>query len=171
MNTLFIILFKKGFSRLFTGGTRRFSGQLLHALRAFLQRLRLLFIHLCGAGQSCQPAYQHSVSYHEGHPTRLNSLVPMPYSSVVTRAKPQDVMTSHETKLHLSTKESVYAPRDILALNMPSLRPTFDQPSGLVGVSACRNVISSPDGRLHISSMSAECVQEKRYDPVNRDPM
>jgi hypothetical protein len=88
------------------------------------------------------------------------------YAREITRRDDQS-----EAKLHLSTKESVYAPRDILALNMPSLRPIFDQPSGLAGVSTCRNAISSPDGRLHISSMSAECVQEKRYDPVNRDPM
>jgi hypothetical protein len=174
MNTLPFILFMKSFSRLFSRGTLlvHSSGQLLHALRAFLRSTRLLFSRLCSAGQSCQPAYQRSDSYHERCTANLHPLDPLSHSSVVTHVNSQDVMASPETKVHFSINESVYTPPDTLAPNTPSLRPTFHQSSGpALGISAHWNVISSPDGRLRIIPMSAEGVQGQRYDSGNRDPM
>lgn len=117
--------------------------QLLHALRAFMKSL---FSRLSSAEQP------------------LHSLAPLP--SVVPHTTLRNAMVNNENRLLISTNEHVYASCD-LATKMPSLHPTFDKPSGpaLGGGPAGWNTISSPDGRLNITPMSAEYVQEKRYEP------
>jgi len=185
-----IVLLMKSLSRFFFRGILPHPslGQLPHTLRAFLQCLRLLFGRLCSTvRKSCCPVYQSSYSCQEGYTIRPHSLPGSPPClSEIAHVKPQDVMAGPEKKPHSCSNESVHAPRDpvesplnmtspgdLPATNMSSLLPMFHQPSALVPVNgpSGRNVISSPDGRLNISPMSAEGIQELRYYPGNQNPM